>query len=409
MVAGLGFFCYFAFVAIGSGPKLVLTVLVLKLEKTVQVHTTPRPPIPHTNFRIYVEEALAAQNRSCASVYSTLMWAITLVLSMQCSLHRRRLGARLSVQLENTCGENKNLTVIAFLGWLVLNKTFVEAGFFCMMKGHTVSVLDQSFSTLIGRLRSFAVYTISRLVDLIALPQCRKRCLSVAISNDIANCLTLPGVSSVARSSVCTIVCCRPFGDVVACQVVSNAPSFVVDADDGESAGDEVCCQVSIALNSAAQEVGRDDGGSLTSASQDAARNCAFVVVLVRRPCSLPSHGGDGASFSSMPPLSMSLLSSIGAGPGDGGQSDGGRADGADGACGVNPGEEVSMKREWGETQMRLDSGSKHMCPGWLRTRQPIGRTPAQEGTTPVNRNQGEWLGVSRRGSMAETSVDDFK
>eukprot|EP00965_Chrysotila_dentata_P113293 3743900-Pleurochrysis_carterae.AAC.1 len=36
-----------------------------------------------------------------------------------------------------------------------------------MMKGHTFSILDQSFSTLIGRLHSHAVFTVSRLIYLI--------------------------------------------------------------------------------------------------------------------------------------------------------------------------------------------------------------------------------------------------
>eukprot|EP00965_Chrysotila_dentata_P067455 2232442-Pleurochrysis_carterae.AAC.1 len=42
-------------------------------------------------------------------------------------------------------------------------------------------------------------------------------------------------------------------------------------------------------------------------------------------------------------------------------------------------------------------------------TRQPIGRTPAQDGTVPVNLNHGDSLGVSRGGSSDETSVEDFK
>eukprot|EP00965_Chrysotila_dentata_P150448 4969873-Pleurochrysis_carterae.AAC.1 len=38
-----------------------------------------------------------------------------------------------------------------------------------------------------------------------------------------------------------------------------------------------------------------------------------------------------------------------------------------------------------------------------------MGRTPAHDGTIPVNRNHGVWLGSSRRGRRDETSVDDFK
>eukprot|EP00965_Chrysotila_dentata_P132932 4395452-Pleurochrysis_carterae.AAC.1 len=76
----------------------------------------------------------------------------------------RPMGARLHLQLDNTCGENKNATVIDFLAWLVLNDVFHEAGFFCMMKGHTYSILDQSFSTFINKLHQYAIYTISSLL-----------------------------------------------------------------------------------------------------------------------------------------------------------------------------------------------------------------------------------------------------
>eukprot|EP00965_Chrysotila_dentata_P186812 6167891-Pleurochrysis_carterae.AAC.2 len=38
-----------------------------------------------------------------------------------------------------------------------------------------------------------------------------------------------------------------------------------------------------------------------------------------------------------------------------------------------------------------------------------MGRSPVQEGTTPVNLNQGNWLGASRTGKIVETSVEDFR
>eukprot|EP00965_Chrysotila_dentata_P226356 6195361-Pleurochrysis_carterae.AAC.1 len=77
----------------------------------------------------------------------------------------RGLGSRVSIQLDNTCGDNKNLAVIAILDWLVQNDIFVEASFLYLMNGHPFSVLDPSFSELIKRLH--AVYTILSLVSLI--------------------------------------------------------------------------------------------------------------------------------------------------------------------------------------------------------------------------------------------------
>eukprot|EP00965_Chrysotila_dentata_P065302 2163938-Pleurochrysis_carterae.AAC.1 len=77
MVAGAGYFVYIARYALGSCTNMVLTVLVLALQKG-----------------------------------------------------SRPLGARLHVQLNNTSGENKNQTMIAFLALLVQNDIFYEAAFF---------------------------------------------------------------------------------------------------------------------------------------------------------------------------------------------------------------------------------------------------------------------------------------
>eukprot|EP00965_Chrysotila_dentata_P108316 3577642-Pleurochrysis_carterae.AAC.3 len=91
----------------------------------------------------------------------------------------------------------------------------------------------------------------------------------------------------------------------------------------------------------------------------------------------------------------------------------------ASGCAGVaSPGNSVSTNRACGETYMRFVTGSRHMCPGWSRarpsmifgnTRQPIGLTPAQDGTCPVKQNHGASVGTMREGSVAETSVDDFR
>eukprot|EP00965_Chrysotila_dentata_P177202 5852499-Pleurochrysis_carterae.AAC.2 len=87
--------------------------------------------------------------------------AMVLILGAQSP---RPLGSRLHVQLDNTCGENKIMTVIAFLGWLVYTDVFAEANFFGMPKGHTYTLLDQSFSTLIENLRNYPIYAISALI-----------------------------------------------------------------------------------------------------------------------------------------------------------------------------------------------------------------------------------------------------
>ena len=73
----------------------------------------------------------------------------------------------MNVLLDNTSGDNKNNDVIFFLAWLVMTDVCVEASFFCMMVGHTYSEIDQTFNTLIAQLLNEAIYTVSRLCELI--------------------------------------------------------------------------------------------------------------------------------------------------------------------------------------------------------------------------------------------------
>ena len=116
-VAGMGMFAFVARAALGGGPNLTCTVLMVVLSRLV------------------------------ASGFT--------------------LGLRLMLVLDNTTGENKCHAVIAFLGWLVYFDHFREAGFFCMLVGHTFNELDQSFNTLILSMLQYAIYTVSQMVGLI--------------------------------------------------------------------------------------------------------------------------------------------------------------------------------------------------------------------------------------------------
>eukprot|EP00965_Chrysotila_dentata_P192494 6175206-Pleurochrysis_carterae.AAC.1 len=93
MIAGLGMSLYVVRAGLGSGPNVVITVLMHSLMSLAQ---SSRP-----------------------------------------------FGTRLHVQLDNTSGENKNVTMVGILAWLVKEDIFAEAAFFCMMKGHTFTNLDQ--------------------------------------------------------------------------------------------------------------------------------------------------------------------------------------------------------------------------------------------------------------------------
>lgn len=56
---------------------------------------------------------------------------------------------------------------------------FEEATFFCMLKGHTYTGLDQSFNTMMSHLKQFSIYTISKLVHHIWLALQKYDCLHV--------------------------------------------------------------------------------------------------------------------------------------------------------------------------------------------------------------------------------------
>ena len=86
-VAGAGMFAFVAHHALGGGPNLTCTVLLLVLGRLVASGAT--------------------------------------------------LGLRLMLILDNTTGENKCHAVIAVLAWLVHYEVFREAGFFCQLVGHT--------------------------------------------------------------------------------------------------------------------------------------------------------------------------------------------------------------------------------------------------------------------------------
>ena len=77
------------------------------------------------------------------------------------------LGKRFSLLMDNTNADNKCAMMVCFIGWLVQMDYFEDASFFCMLKGHTFTVLDQSFNTMISQLLAIAIYTLSHLMELV--------------------------------------------------------------------------------------------------------------------------------------------------------------------------------------------------------------------------------------------------
>lgn len=115
-IAGFGILASIARVALGGGPNLVCTVLMLALMQMVE------KGVP--------------------------------------------LGARLMLILDNTTAENKNTIVIGVLACFVAWGWFEEAGFFSQPVGHTYNELDQSFNTMIKKMKQYTVYTVSKMMSL---------------------------------------------------------------------------------------------------------------------------------------------------------------------------------------------------------------------------------------------------
>ena len=79
----------------------------------------------------------------------------------------RPLGRKLVLQLDNTCGENKCQAVLATVGWLVQVFSFDEAIINCCPVGHTFTILDESFNTLINGLNQGTLATMEEMLECI--------------------------------------------------------------------------------------------------------------------------------------------------------------------------------------------------------------------------------------------------
>lgn len=123
--AGVGMYIFLAREALGGGPNLVCTVLLLSLRAHINVG--------------------------------------------------RPLGAKLHLQLDNTTAENKNNTVLGLVALLVAWGVFREASIFFMTVGHTYNELDAAFAPLIDALLSNVVPTISALLEFVPLALSTKR------------------------------------------------------------------------------------------------------------------------------------------------------------------------------------------------------------------------------------------
>lgn len=99
-----------------------------------------------------------------------------LLLSLRAHIDLERpLGTKLHLQLDNTTAENKNSTVLGLVAALVAWGVFREASIFFMTVGHTYNELDAAFAPLIDAILSNVVPTISSLLEFVPVALTSKR------------------------------------------------------------------------------------------------------------------------------------------------------------------------------------------------------------------------------------------
>lgn len=95
--------------------------------------------------------------------------------------HRKTWPQELDIQLDNTCSDNKNDTVLGFCAYLVATGTFKKVVLTFLPVGHTHEDIDAVFGVLMRYLTKIgAVQTISKLMD------CIWNCLTNDSNNELA-------------------------------------------------------------------------------------------------------------------------------------------------------------------------------------------------------------------------------
>lgn len=89
---------------------------------------------------------------------------LMLTLAAHVALNRP-LGRRLHLQLDNTTSENKNKTVLGLVALLVAWGIFEDATIFLLPVGHTYNELDAAFSPLIKFVMGIAIPTLIALLS----------------------------------------------------------------------------------------------------------------------------------------------------------------------------------------------------------------------------------------------------
>lgn len=95
---------------------------------------------------------------------ANLLWSVVWLTLCSMQHHYGYLPQELHLQLDNTSGENKNITMVAMASWLVHAGYFKRVRVFFLLVGHTHIIIDQVFGVITKRIKSLQLLEVEDLV-----------------------------------------------------------------------------------------------------------------------------------------------------------------------------------------------------------------------------------------------------
>ena len=95
---------------------------------------------------------------------ANLLWSVVWLTLCSMQEHYGYLPQELHLQLDNTSGENKNITMVAMASWLVQAGYFKRVRVFFLLVGHTHIVIDQVFGVITKNIKSQQLLEVQDLV-----------------------------------------------------------------------------------------------------------------------------------------------------------------------------------------------------------------------------------------------------
>jgi hypothetical protein len=135
-------------------PRLEGTLHAKKLDNIGQWASCELLAVLVHGFGFYGGWILPHLQCNAAASLTVMLRVFRLILE-----HKGQLPPVLLIQADNSGKDNKNKFTMAFLGWLVENKYFLETRMYFLVVGHTHCIIDQHFSVVHRRIRGYNLLT----------------------------------------------------------------------------------------------------------------------------------------------------------------------------------------------------------------------------------------------------------